>query len=134
MARILVIDDDRYIRSGCARIFQKDGWSVTCADDGDQGLKEILNSPDSYDVILLDLLMPGMSGIEVLAQILAFNPKLPVIIMTGLATADSVTEVVRKGAYGCIAKPFTPDELRTIVRKALKERPIRNEESPPSGT
>jgi two-component system response regulator HydG len=122
MPRILVIDDDQYIRHGCARILAKEGWSAICADDGDQGLKEIRGSPNDFDAVLLDLLMPGTSGMDVLSQILALDPSLPVIIMTGSATAASAIEIVQKGARDCIPKPFTPDELRAVVRKAIGNR------------
>jgi two-component system response regulator HydG len=122
MPRILVIDDDRYIRYGCERILAKEGWSATCADDGDQGLKEIRSNPSTFDAVLLDLLMPGTSGMDVLNQILALDPNLPVIIMTGSATSDSIIELVQKGACDCIPKPFTPDELRAVVRKAVGNR------------
>jgi DNA-binding NtrC family response regulator len=126
MTRILVIDDDEYIRIGCARILAKEGWSATCAGDGDQGLKEIRTK--SYDAVLLDLLMPGMSGMDVLNQILALDPSLPVIIMTGSATAGFAADIMQRGACDCVAKPFTPDELRAVVRKAVKNRAPRDAE------
>ncbi len=122
MTRILVIDDDQYIRHGCMRILAKEGWSATCADDGDQGLKEIRSNPNAFDVVLLDMLMPGMGGMDVLNQILALVPNLPVIIMTGSATPASAIEIVQQGACDCIPKPFTPDELRAVVKKAVGNR------------
>ncbi len=126
MTRILVIDDDQYMRSGCARILAKEGWTAVCASDGDQGLAEIRSNPDNWDLVLLDQLMPGMSGLEVLDQIRALNPGLPVIIMTGSVTADSAVEIVQKGACDCIPKPFTPDELRAVVRKAVQNKARRS--------
>ena len=122
MTRILVIDDDQYIRSGCSKILAKEGWTVICAEDGDRGLKELKSNPGTYELILLDQLMPGMNGMEVLGQIRVIDPKLPVIIMTGSVTADSAIEIVKQGATDCIPKPFTPDELRAIVRKAIENR------------
>jgi len=119
MTRILVVDDDEYIRGGCARILAKEGWSAVCVNDGNQGLKEIRGNPNDYDVVLLDQLMPGMSGLEILDQIRTLNSNLPVIIMTGSVTTDSANELVQKGAFDCIPKPFTPDELRAVVRKAV---------------
>jgi len=64
--------------------------------------------------------MPGMSGTEVLAEMRAINPNLPVIIMTGSATEDSVDELKRKGAFDCLPKPFTPEQLREILALAVK--------------
>jgi DNA-binding NtrC family response regulator len=121
MARILVIDDDLYIRNGCAKIITKDGGSVVCAENGGDGLRELRNRPDDFDAVLVDLLMPEMDGMAVLDQILALNPHLPVIIMTGSITESSANEITRKGAFDCIPKPFTPDELRAVIRKALKK-------------
>jgi two-component system phosphate regulon sensor histidine kinase PhoR len=122
MIRILVVDDDQYIRDGCARILAKQGWTASCAGDGAQALEEIQGNPNAYDAVLLDLLMPGMNGIEMLAQIRSLDPDLRVILMTGSVTADSANELVQKGAYDCIPKPFTPDELRAVVRKAVEDR------------
>jgi DNA-binding NtrC family response regulator len=122
MARILVIDDDLYIRSACIKIFGKEGWSVTSVDDGSAGLNELKNNPNGFDLVLLDMLMPGVDGMVVLRQILCLNPRLPVIIMTGSVTESSANEIIQQGACNCIPKPFTPDELRAVVRKIIEKR------------
>ena len=119
MRRILIIDDEETIREGCARVFSRDGWSVVCAAGGAAGLAEMLAEPAGFDLILVDQLMPGMSGVEVMDQIRSINPEVPVLIMTGSVTASSAFEVVEKGAAGCVPKPFTPDELRAAVKEAL---------------
>ncbi len=119
MARLLVIDDDLYIRSACSKISAKEGWSVVCTEDGAAGLRELQNSPNDFDVVLLDLLMPGIGGMVVLNRILSHNPNQAVIIMTGSATESSANEITEKGACDCLPKPFTPDELRTVVKRAL---------------
>jgi two-component system, OmpR family, phosphate regulon sensor histidine kinase PhoR len=117
MARVLIIDDDRHIRSACSRVLSKAGWSVICAATGDEGLKEIKNSAEKIDVILLDQLMPGISGMDALAQIQAIDCNLPVIIITGSATEETAAELARQGACDCLPKPFTPEELRAVVKK-----------------
>jgi DNA-binding NtrC family response regulator len=127
MARILIIDDDRHMRNACFRVLSKAGWSVVCAETGDEGLKEISNGAEKIDVILLDQLMPGMSGMDVLAQIQAKDPNLPVIISTGSATEETAAELARQGACDCLPKPFTPEELRTVVNKAAPQALSKSE-------
>ena len=124
---ILVIDDEQIMREGCSRILTKSGWSVMTSENGDQGLKEVQASPDKVDVILLDLMMPGISGMEVLEQVQSLDPDLPVIVITGYATVESAVEAMKKGAYDFIPKPFTPDQLRIVVRRALERRTLQKE-------
>ena len=124
---ILVIDDELIMREGCSRILSKDGWAVICAENGKQGLDEIQASPEKVDVILLDLMMPGMSGMEVLDQVRTIDPNLLVIVITGYATVESAVEAMKKGAYDFIPKPFTPDQLRIVVRRALERRTLQKE-------
>jgi len=126
-ANILVIDDEQIMRDGCSRILSKDGWSVICAENGGQGLEEIKGSPENIDVILLDLMMPGMSGMEALDHIRTIDPNLLVIVITGYATVESAVEAMKKGAYDFIPKPFTPDQLRIVVRRALERRTLQKE-------
>jgi PAS domain S-box-containing protein len=124
---ILVIDDEQIMRDGCTRILSKDGWAVICAENGKQGLDEIQASPEKIDVVLLDLMMPGMSGMEVLDQVHTIDPNLLVIVITGYATVESAVEAMKKGAYDFIPKPFTPDQLRIIVRRALERNALQKE-------
>jgi len=124
---ILVIDDELIMREGCSRILSKDGWTVICAENGKQGLDEIQARLEKIDVILLDLMMPGMSGMEVLDQVRTIDPNLLVIVITGYATVESAVEAMKKGAYDFIPKPFTPDQLRIVVRRALERRTLQKE-------
>jgi two-component system phosphate regulon sensor histidine kinase PhoR len=127
MTNILVIDDEQIMREGCSRILSKDGWTVICAENGKQGLDEIQASPEKIDVVLLDLMMPGMSGMEVLDQVRAIDPNLLIIVITGYATVESAVEAMKKGAYDFVPKPFTPDQLRIIVRRALERNALQKE-------
>ncbi|MBN1569458.1 MAG: response regulator [Acidobacteria bacterium] len=120
MPRILIIDDDRHMRTACERVLTKAGYAVTCCEAGDEGIRKIKDGPEVFDAILLDQLMPGMSGMDVLAQIKILAPELPVIIITGSVTEEFSAEILQKGADGCLPKPFNPEELRTAVRKALE--------------
>ncbi len=125
--QILVIDDEQIMREGCSRILSKDGWTVICAENGTKGLEEVKTRAERIDVILLDLMMPGMSGMEVLDHVRALNPELLVIVITGYATVESAVEAMKKGAYDFIPKPFTPDQLRIVVRRALEKRALQKE-------
>jgi two-component system phosphate regulon sensor histidine kinase PhoR len=125
--KILVIDDEQIMRDGCARILSKNGCSVLTAENGSVGLARLQESPKEMDIILLDLMMPGMSGMEVLEKIQALDDTLLIIIITGYATVASAVEAMKKGAYDFIAKPFTPDQLRIVVKRALERRMLQKE-------
>ncbi len=125
--QILVIDDEQIMRDGCTRILSREGWKVITAENGKKGLDEIQAQPEGLDVILLDLMMPGMSGMEVLDKIQTINPNLLVIVITGYATVESAVEAMKKGAYDFIPKPFTPDQLRIVVKRALEKRALQKE-------
>jgi PAS domain S-box-containing protein len=124
---ILVIDDEQIMREGCSRILSKNGWTVITAENGRQGLDEIQARPEKIDTVLLDLMMPGVSGMEVLDQIRTIDANLLVIVITGYATVESAVEAMKKGAYDFIPKPFTPDQLRIVVRRALERRALQKE-------
>jgi len=126
-ANILVIDDEQIMREGCSRILSKDGWAVITAENGKQGLEVIQTDPKIIDLILLDLMMPGVSGMEVLDQVRNIDPSLLVIVITGYATVESAVEAMKKGAYDFIPKPFTPDQLRIVVRRALERKSLQKE-------
>jgi PAS domain S-box-containing protein len=124
---VLVIDDEQIMREGCLRILTKEGWGVITAENGKQGLDYVQARSEEIDVILLDLMMPGMSGMEVLDHVRAVQPNLLVIVITGYATVESAVEAMKKGAYDFIPKPFTPDQLRIVVRRALEKRSLQKE-------
>ena len=126
-ADILVIDDEQIMREGCSRILSKEGWSVAAAENGEKGLEAIQGFPDKFDAILLDLMMPGMSGMEVLDRVRNMDSNLLVIVITGYATVESAVEAMKKGAYDFIPKPFTPDQLRIVVKRALERRSLQKE-------
>ena len=119
MASILVIDDDRHMRIACSRVLSKAGFQVVCAESGEEGLRTLAGGAQKIDVILLDQLMPGMNGMEVLIRIHAIALDLPVVIMTGSATEDDAREIKLQGACDCLAKPFTPEQLRNVIQHAL---------------
>jgi len=117
---ILIIDDEESLCDSCSQVYVKDGYSVDIARDGVTGLEKVkvLNP----DLVLVDLKMPGMSGMEVLEEIKKINPEIVSVVITGYATVDSAVEAMKKGAYDFLPKPFTPDELRVITKRALEKR------------
>jgi DNA-binding NtrC family response regulator len=123
--RVLVIDDELVIGLSCRRCLTPDGHAVDCIDDPHRGLEAALTG--DYDVILLDLMMPGLHGLEVLKRIKAAGVSSEVIIITGHSTVESAVEAMKQGAVDYLSKPFTPDELRLVFRKALEKSALIRE-------
>jgi len=119
-ANILVIDDDESIRLGCVQTLTEQGYRAQAAEDGHTGLEKI--DKESFDVVLLDLKMPGLSGMDVLKQLKENDPNCVVIVITGYATIDSAVEAIKQGAYDYLPKPFSPDVLSSVVKKAVRNR------------
>jgi len=119
-ATILIIDDEESIRDSCSQVLNREGYLVNIADNGKTGWEHFKKSPT--DVVLLDLKLPGLDGIQVLKKIKKKSPDTPVIIITGFATIESAVDTMKRGAFDYLAKPFSPQELRVIVKKALDSR------------
>jgi len=117
---MLIIDDEEAIRDSCSQVLKKDGYTVKTAKDGIEGLRLIKNK--SFQVVFLDLRLPGIDGMEVLSRIKEENPETPVVIITAYASIESAVEAMKRGAFDYLAKPFSPEELRLITKKALKSR------------
>jgi two-component system response regulator HydG len=120
--RVLIIDDEEAIRDSCTLVLHKQGFAVETAPDGPQGLK--LFQQDTPHVVLLDLKLPGMDGRDVLTRLKKESPETPVIIITGFASIESAVDTIKRGAFDYLAKPFSPEELRVIVKKALESREL----------
>ncbi len=116
--KILVIDDEKRIREGCSKILTKENCLVDTAENGEIGLKMIAEK--YYDIILTDLMMPGIGGMEVIAKVREQHLDTIVIVVTGFATLEHSIEAMKKGAFDFIPKPFTPDQLRVVVSKSVK--------------
>lgn len=115
---ILVIDDESRIRDACRMVLTAMGFKVATAPDGVQGLDMI--EENHYDILLLDLMMPNISGFDVLSRVRDIDPDTVVIVITGYATLEHSIEAMKKGAFDFIPKPFTPDQLRAVVTKSLR--------------
>jgi len=121
--RILVVDDELNICQSCTKILAKLDYDVSYALNGYDALK--MMDTDPFDVILTDLKMSSLGGMEVLRRVKDAYPDTLVIVMTGYASVSSAVEVMKMGALDYLPKPFTPDELRAIVMQAVAERKIR---------
>ncbi len=121
--RILVVDDELNICRSCTKILTKLDYTVDYALNGYDALKMMDTEP--FDIVITDLKMSSLGGMEVLRRVKDAYPDTIVIVMTGYASVSSAVEVMKIGALDYLPKPFTPDELRAIVRQAVAERDIR---------
>ena len=116
--RVLIIDDEPRIREACILVLSDKGFEVAAAPDGEIGLQMIKEK--HYDIVLVDLMMPTISGFDVLSEVRSHHPDTVVIVITGYATLEHSIEAMKKGAFDFIPKPFTPDQLRAVVDKSLR--------------
>jgi DNA-binding NtrC family response regulator len=123
VTRILVVDDELNICQSCQKILTKSNYEVQYALNGYNALKMMEAEP--FDIVITDLKMSSLGGMEVLNRVKEAYPDTPVIVITGFASVSSAIEVMKMGATDYLPKPFTPDELRAIVRQAESERAIR---------
>ncbi|MCL6622223.1 MAG: sigma-54 dependent transcriptional regulator [Syntrophobacterales bacterium] len=124
-AQILVVDDDKAMREACCQILARQGFQVEAAADARQGLA--LLEDRSFDVILMDLVMPDVDGLEALKRIKALDSTCEVIIISGYGTIPSAVEAIKSGAFHFLSKPFAPDDLRHLVARALEKRRLNLE-------
>ncbi|MBL7123580.1 MAG: response regulator [Actinobacteria bacterium] len=122
MANILIIDDEDAIRDSCSQVLIKERYKVETAGDGETGLQKLREVKP--DLVLVDLKMPGVCGMEVLKNIRDIDPNIITVVITGFATIDSAVESMKQGAYDFLPKPFSPDELRLIVKRGLEKRKL----------
>ncbi len=119
---ILVIDDEKNIRTGLQTALEMDGYEVLLAADGAEGLEIALHA--DIDLVITDLRMPGVSGEEVLRRVATETPGIPVIVLTGHGTVESAVEAMRAGAYDFLTKPLNLDRLSLLVKRALQNREL----------
>lgn len=125
MLSVLVVDDEEGIRKGSERILKRMGCRVLTASNGTQGLDMLSREP--VGLVLLDLKMPGIDGMEVLQRIRDHHSQVLVIVITGFATIETAIEAMKQGAYDFIPKPFEPDQLRIVVDRALENLRLTRE-------
>jgi DNA-binding NtrC family response regulator len=123
--RILIVDDEASVRGSLEGWFREDGFLVETAEDGPAGLRAMEKGP--FDIVLLDLKMPGMDGIAVQKRIREIDPEATIIILTAYASVETAVAAQKLGAYDYVTKPVDPDDLSNLVRNALKTRALAEE-------
>ncbi len=123
--RILIIDDEKVIREGVERALSKRGYHIEKAEDGDRGLAFL--KEQQFDIVLTDLMMPGLDGFAVLDWIRDNQPNVQVIVITGFATVTKAVTAMKQGAFDFVGKPFTPDYIRVVVDRAIDKLSMRAE-------
>jgi DNA-binding NtrC family response regulator len=118
---ILVVDDEKNIRLMLSQSLASDSMTVETAVNAEEALQKLAES--NYDLMLLDLRMPGMDGMQMLERVRAEKPDLPVILLTAHGTVETAVKAMRGGAVNFLQKPFSPREIREAVEKALQGRP-----------
>jgi DNA-binding NtrC family response regulator len=124
-AGVLVVDDEFSVRDSLTGWFRKDGYRVECAANGNEALERLQQTP--FDVVLVDIKMPGMDGLELQRRIHDLLPQTIVIIITAYASVETAVQALKEGAYDYVTKPIDPDELSHMVRRATEQRRIAAE-------
>ena len=123
--RVLVVDDEPGIREGCRRALTPQGFEVEMAENGPSGLHKLQEGV--FDILLLDAMMPGMSGLEMLHHVRQLYPELICIMITGYATVELAVQAMRDGAHDFIAKPFTSGLLLEVMNRELDHQRLKRE-------
>ena len=128
-ARILIVDDEDIVVRSCLRILAETGYTLDVARSGAEALRKIDGA--TYDVLLLDIMMPQINGLEVLQHVRQKRPASEVIMFTGLSQAQTALREQELGAFAYLPKPFDPEQLRELIAQALARRHARAEHRAP---
>jgi formate/nitrite transporter len=118
--KMLIIDDEEIVLKSCRRIFEAEGFDVTTTNSPQEGLR--LTTESSYDVILVDWMMPGFDGMDVVEEIDRRSPNSSVVMISGYPTVGRATEAMKRGAMDYVAKPFRPEEIIEVVKRAVRRK------------
>jgi DNA-binding NtrC family response regulator len=124
--RILIVDDEEVLRDVLDAVLRREGFDVAMAASGEEALS-VLDEDDNIDLVILDIMLPGISGIDTLRAVRISNPSLPVIIITAFSSIDGAIEAMKHGAFHYIPKPFKNEEVILTVNKALEQRRLSRE-------
>src|ERR1041385_6651896 len=117
MHKILIVDDEVSMREFLEILLRKEGYEVETASDGAQALRVIDAAAGDLDVVITDLKMPRVSGLEVLERTKASSPETEVVVMTAYSTTETAIAAMKQGAYDYISKPFKVDEIKVVIEK-----------------
>ena len=123
--QLLIVDDEHHVRESLSHWFTEDGYEVVAADSAKEALT--LLGRRTFDVVVTDIKMPGMDGLELQRRILEKDPELAIIVITAYASVATAVQALKEGAYDYLAKPFDPEELTRVVEKAVEKRRLRRE-------
>jgi len=123
--KILIVDDEKIVRESLYHWFEDEDYLVDTAEDGETALKKY--EKDKFDLLLVDMKMPGMSGLDLLSKIKAIDKEAMVILITAFASVPTAITALKTGAYDYVTKPVDPDELAHLVKKALEQRALKIE-------
>ncbi len=118
LKRVLIVDDEKCIRDICIRVFNKDKIAADTVGSAEEG--QVLIENNDYSMVILDIILPGKSGISLLEKIMQENPEIKVIMITGASTKDETEKALRLGAQAVLLKPFGVEDLRSLTRKVLE--------------
>jgi DNA-binding NtrC family response regulator len=122
---ILIVDDEFSVRDSLSRWFKEDGYRVAAAENAAEALKKMQEQP--WDITLVDIKMPGMSGLELQRRIKEIDKNIVVIIITAYASVESAVQALKEGAYDYVTKPVDPDDLSHLIQNAIKQRALAAE-------
>jgi len=125
MNHVLIIDDDESVRDALKDFLEEKDFKVTTAANGPLGL-ELLRE-DGFDILLVDLMMPGMGGLDVIKETSALQITTPVIMVTAYASVQTAVDAMKLGAFDYVTKPFIPDELLIVINRAMELSKMRRE-------
>jgi len=117
--KILVIDDEPVVLNSCRKVLEEDGFDVYLVPSADEALKAM--KKEVFDLLLVDVKMPKHNGIYLMQKVKEKWPDVPIIVMSGYPTPDTITDGAKMGADAFIAKPFTPDELLETIRQVIQK-------------
>ncbi|OGW29126.1 MAG: Fis family transcriptional regulator, partial [Nitrospirae bacterium GWC2_42_7] len=123
--RLLIVEDEQTLRESLKRVFMREGYEVDTINNAESALKFL--EEKFYDLIISDIILPGINGIEFLRKCKEQNPDQIVIIMTAYASLETAVEALRSGAYDYVMKPVLHEEIKKIISNALRERSLKNE-------
>jgi DNA-binding NtrC family response regulator len=118
--KVLIVDDEREMLANCARILRRCGYECMTADTSDQGLALVRTAEP--DVVLVDLRMPGKSGIDIVKVVKARHPDIEVVLMTAYATIETAVDAIKQGAFDYLPKPFTANQLQAVIQRTLRQK------------
>ena len=122
MPRILVVDDEEAMRESLNDWLKEDGYEVGLAAGGQEAIDMVRDEP--WEVVLLDLKMPGMDGLETLKHLKEVRPDAEILMMTAYATVDTAVQAMKEGAFDYLVKPFDPDEIEILIKKIVKQKEL----------